>query len=36
MGYTPNLNLAKPVGTDKVDVSILNGNMDSTFAIVEA
>ena len=28
MQYTPNFNLAKPDGTDSVDVSVLNGNMD--------
>lgn len=28
MDYTPNLKLAKPAGTDKVDVSVLNSNMD--------
>lgn len=28
MEYTPNLQLAKPAGTDTVDISVLNGNMD--------
>lgn len=26
--YTPNFHLAKPSGEDKVDISILNANMD--------